>query len=67
MIIYHAEDWGFSARKEPKVFHSISFNEMEINNLLKTTQVYASYRMLEHDDVTADQTKTVLCFYKIMT
>lgn len=62
MIIYHAEDWSFSARNEPKVFHSISFNEMEINNLLKTTQVYASYRMLGHDDITADQTKNCAVF-----
>lgn len=37
---------------------------MEINNLLKTTQVHASYRMFEHDDIIADQTKTVLCFCK---
>ena len=64
MIISHAEDRGFSARNEPRVFHSISLNEMEINNLLKNTQAHASYRMLEHDDITADQTKTVLCFYK---
>ena len=64
MIIYHEEDRGFSARTEPRVFYSISLNEMEINNLLKTTQAHASYRMLEHDDITADQTKIVLRFYK---
>ena len=34
-IIYHAEDWGFSARNELRVLYSILFNEMEINNLLK--------------------------------
>ena len=55
---------GFFCKKWTKGFSFYSLNEMEINNLLKNTQADASYRMLEHDDITADQTKTVLCFYK---
>ena len=43
----------------------ILFHSVNVNNLLKTTQAHASYRMLEHNNyIIADQTKTVLCFYK---
>lgn len=42
----------------------ILFHSVNLNNLLKTTQAHASYRMLEHNYIIADQTKTVLCFYK---
>ena len=42
----------------------ILFHSVNVNNLLKTTQAHASYRMLEQNYIIADQTKTVLCFYK---
>lgn len=42
----------------------ILFHSVNLNNLLKTTQAHASYRMLEHNYIIADQTKTVLCFCK---
>ena len=43
MIIYHAEDWGFSARNEPRVFHSISFSECQ-----QFTENYTSACILEN-------------------
>ena len=42
----------------------ILFHSVNVNNLLKTTQAHASYIMLEHNYIIADQTKTVLRFYK---